>query len=357
MQCPSCDGKLKELKFGNFAVSGCRPCDGFWLKKEDVNQFLTFALELQNQGKKFQNVEGLEKELLNGQFGKYCPTCNNPTDSFDWGDSGITSFKCGKNCGVWVRMKQLGNIVDWWQYQSTVSKNYRFFKMPAEEEGIISTNSDLVRGLAGWISDDIRVTTTPFIVIILIVINVLSFTLNFILQKADYTNLCLVPNKLFSDPILNSYTIFTSMFLHADLGHLFGNMFFLYLFGKSVEDRIGKRKFILVYLITGVVSALAHALLTNYPSIPTLGASGAISGIMGGYLILFPRAKISFHKTFFLMPYKLNLPAWFYLGVWFVGQQLLGIAISAGAVAWYAHLSGFIFGLATIAILKLRDNL
>lgn len=358
MQCPSCDSKLKQLQFGKFSVLGCKPCDGFWLNKEDLNQFLEFTLELQNKGKKFQKVEQLQNEILNGQQGKYCPVCNNPTDTFDWGESEVVSFKCVKNCGVWIRLKQLGNIVEWWQYQSEVSKNYRFFKISEkEDEGIISTNSDLVRGLAGWVSDDVRVIGFPVITTILIVINLLGFILNFILRPYQLYLLCLVPQKFLSNPFENFYSIFTSMFMHADIFHILGNMFFLYLFGKAVEDRIGKWKFILVYLITGIAAGLAHTFLTSEPSIPTLGASGAVSGIMGGYLILFPKAKISFHKTFFMMPYKINMPAWFYLGVWFVGQQLIGIAGSLGAVAWYAHLSGFAFGLAIIAIMKLSDSL
>lgn len=358
MQCPSCDGKLKEFKIGNSIVAGCRLCDGFWIKKNDVNPLLKHLIVLKNKGKKFQSTSKFENEILNGQIGRYCPDCGNPTQSFEWGESEIVSFACTKNCGAWMRMKQMGDVVEWYELQGGADRNYRFFRIKEDEnESILSGDSDIIRGLAGWISDDIKVASTPVIVISLIIINVLCFLLYFVVGPQKVFSLFLIPSAFLADPLVNSYTLITSMFMHANFGHILGNMFFLYLFGKSLEDRIGKVKFIWVYLFTGLIASIAHISLTTFPQLPTLGASGAVSGIMGGYLILFPKARISFHRTFFFIPFRINLPAWFFLGIWFVGQQLLGIAASVDGVAWYAHLFGFISGAIIILLLKVFDSL
>ena len=150
------------------------------------------------------------------------------------------------------------------------------------------------------------------------------------------------------------YPMFTSMFLHGGLMHLLGNMLFLYVFGDNVEDYFGHVPYLLFYVACGIGSGLIHALSNLHSSIPALGASGAISGVMGAYAVLFPRARVLMLFFVFLIP----VPAFFVLGYWFVLQFLEGIgefgAAAAGGVAWWAHIGGFLMGMAIAWVAKER---
>jgi membrane associated rhomboid family serine protease len=144
------------------------------------------------------------------------------------------------------------------------------------------------------------------------------------------------------------YTFFTSMFLHADLIHLGGNMLFLYVFGDNVEDTFGHFRYLLFYLLSGIAASLLHiftVLNTGDPSIPTIGASGAIAGVLGAYFVLYPRSRI-LTLVFFFWITIVAIPAVVFLGVWFAYQFLYGtIAGAGGGVAYWAHIGGFITGI------------
>ncbi len=143
-------------------------------------------------------------------------------------------------------------------------------------------------------------------------------------------------------------TLFTSMFLHGGFGHIFGNMWFLYLFGDNVEDKFGKAKYILFYIASGLAAALVHYLSDPVSAVPTIGASGAISGVLGAYLVFFPHAKVHTIGPFYQ---RLTLPAYAMLGLWFV-MQFLGLFGSGGGIAFWAHIGGFAFGAAVGWIYK-----
>ena len=359
MQCPSCDAIVKEMKFGQFNVFGCKPCDGFWIARKDTEHLLDHLLSLKNNGKKFMEISPDEKEILNGMYGRYCPSCNGSTTSFVWGDSGASSFECVRGCGVWVRMKQLGDIIEWWEINSLSRPRASLFPPNDIKTEILSTDTNIVKGILGFMSDDQGVLSTPWATISLIFLNIICFIISLIIPPYKFLQMMFVPQYFFSNPFEQFYTIYTSMFLHADFYHIFGNMFFLFVFGKSLESRIGRIKFVAVYLLSGLTASIGYAFLTSNPLIPTLGASGAVSGILGSYMCLFPRAKISIHKFIFWiwLPIKITLPAWFYLGLWFLGQQLLGVAAGSGNIAWFAHLSGFVFGFLILLVLKISNKL
>ena len=147
----------------------------------------------------------------------------------------------------------------------------------------------------------------------------------------------------------------TSMFLHGGFLHLLGNMWFLYIFGDNVEDQLGHIRYLVFYLLCGLASGVSHLVLNWHSNIPTLGASGAIAGVMGAYLILYPRAKVLAVIPLFFLPYFAEIPAFFFLGIWFL-FQFLSAAVTAGkevgGVAWWAHIGGFVFG---IIFLKLFE--
>jgi membrane associated rhomboid family serine protease len=141
-------------------------------------------------------------------------------------------------------------------------------------------------------------------------------------------------------------TVFTSMFLHGSYLHLAGNMLYLWIFGDNVEDRVGRGQFVIFYLLCGAVAALAQALPDTRSTIPMIGASGAVSGVLGAYVVLYPRAHVLVALPLLIVFYTVRVPAFVVLGFWFAGQLLSSFAAEpgAGGVAFRAHVGGFIAG-------------
>jgi membrane associated rhomboid family serine protease len=142
--------------------------------------------------------------------------------------------------------------------------------------------------------------------------------------------------------------MFTSMFLHGGWMHLLGNMLFLWVFGGAVEEALGHFQYLIFYLICGLGSALAHTIFNLGSKIPTVGASGAISGVMGAFIVLFPRARVTTLIPALLLFFTVRIPAFLMLGYWFLVQFLSGVGSlgmsDQGGVAWWAHVGGFILG-------------
>jgi membrane associated rhomboid family serine protease len=155
-------------------------------------------------------------------------------------------------------------------------------------------------------------------------------------------------------------TILTAMFMHGSLLHLGGNMLFLWIFGNNIEDSMGKPKFILFYLLGGLAAMLAQTLLDTSSSVPTLGASGAIAAVLGGYALLYPRARVLTLIFIIIIVTVIRLPALLVLGLWF-GLQILDassqtLGQGGGGVAYFAHIGGFIFGLVAIKLFASRAD-
>ncbi len=150
-------------------------------------------------------------------------------------------------------------------------------------------------------------------------------------------------------PVGSYWPFLTSMFLHGGFGHLLMNMWGLWIFGDNVEDRMGPVRFVLFYLLTGLIAGFVHCRLNAGSTLPTVGASGAIAGVMGAYLILFPRSTVITIIPLFFWFGAYQVPAVLYLGLWFFLQLISGTAslaggAAAGGVAWWAHLGGFVAG-------------
>jgi membrane associated rhomboid family serine protease len=211
--------------------------------------------------------------------------------------------------------------------------------------------------------DTARAGSYPVVNNTLIGINVVVFLFQ-LSQKADGDLFIyifgLVPAR-YSNPQISAYfstfyqllSFLSFMFLHGGFWHLIGNMWSLYIFGDNVEDRLGHLRYLAFYLICGFASGISHLLLNLNSNIPTIGASGAIAGVMGAYFILYPRSKILTLIPIFFIPYFLEIPAYFFLGFWFI-FQFISAAGSHGqvtGVAWWAHIGGFIFGILFLKVL------
>ena len=149
-------------------------------------------------------------------------------------------------------------------------------------------------------------------------------------------------------------SIFTSMFLHGGWMHIIGNMTYLYIFGDNIEERLGKLKFVIFYLVTGIVAAFSQALIDPTSTVPMIGASGAIAGVLGGYLVLYPKAKIKVFFWFIIFVKIIKIRAFIVLGGWIIIQfiSFSGTDLNSGGVAYAAHIGGFISGVLLINIMK-----
>ncbi|MDL1965178.1 MAG: rhomboid family intramembrane serine protease [Candidatus Desulfofervidus auxilii] len=222
------------------------------------------------------------------------------------------------------------------------------------------------------LKDKIPSRTFPLVTLSLIVINVLVFfyegSLGAYLERLVFTY-GIVPKRYFffsgfgPTAIMGKYLpLFTSMFLHGGWLHLIGNMWFLWIFGDNVEDSMGHRRFILFYLLCGLGAGLSHIYTNPHSTLPTIGASGAISGVMGAYFMLFPHSRIVTLVPIFFFLTLIEIPAAFFILFWFTIQFFNGafsIMAPAGfyqGIAWWAHIGGFICGTILVFFFKKRHS-
>lgn len=208
-------------------------------------------------------------------------------------------------------------------------------------------------------------TRPPIVTVLLIAANVAAFLYTIMLPpragEALVYEFAMVPARIPQmlaghgvSFVQAFFPFLTSMFLHSGVLHLAGNMLFLWVFGDNVEDYLGHFEYLLFYIVCGVGAGLAHTLVNLHSTLPALGASGAISGVMGAYLVLYPRARVLTLIFIFLVP----VPAVIVLGWWFILQFLGGIDSlglrTAGGVAWFAHIGGFLLGMFLVSGSKRR---
>jgi len=217
--------------------------------------------------------------------------------------------------------------------------------------------------------DDNPTTIVPVVTVGLIALNVIIFLYQLVLSP-DAGQLFIyqygsIPAVMFGErqlppeigAVAPSLSLLTSMFLHGGLMHLLGNMLYLWIFGNNIEDAMGHLRFLIFYLATGVLAALMHGLTDPGSAIPTIGASGAISGVLGAYLLLYPRAQVMMLVFLGFFIRVLYVPAGWVLGLWFLMQLLSGGFSSGqgGGVAWWAHIGGFLAGMLLVGLFKRRE--
>ncbi len=216
------------------------------------------------------------------------------------------------------------------------------------------------RGLMFPIRDHNPSEKTPYVTYGLIALNVAIFLGYWPLFNSPeelnrfFFDWALIPARLTSQGDYSG--LFTMMFLHGGLMHLGGNMLFLWIFGDNIEDKMGHIPYLLFYLACGVLAGLAQVFAAPHSMVPTVGASGAIAGVMGGYLLLFPKARVDVLLIFIVFYQIIAIPAWIILALWFALQLFSSIGMDplGGGVAYWAHAGGFIAGLALTYPLFIR---
>lgn len=218
------------------------------------------------------------------------------------------------------------------------------------------------------LKDDIPSQRVPVVTLWLIIVNILCFVYQLSLgQELEPFIIAhgFVPARFVAEQagtgisLAGYLPIFSAMFLHGGLLHVFSNLWMLWIFGDNVEDRMGHGRYLLFYLLCGVAAVFAQFWSNPQAQVPMIGASGAIAGVLGAYVFLFPRARILTFIPIFILFYLVEIPAYFFIGFWFLMQFLQGAAqqaaagrLAEGGVAWWAHVGGFVAGVMLLYFFK-----
>ena len=207
--------------------------------------------------------------------------------------------------------------------------------------------------------DVIPSRSTPFIVMTLIVMNALAWLYELALPSEILPVFLQVYGVVPAD--FSAATLVSSMFLHGSWMHVIGNMWYLWIFGDNIEDRMGHGRFLVFYLLCGIGAALGHVALDPYSTLPTIGASGAIAGVMGAYFVLYPHSRVLTLVPLIIYYEVIELPAVILLGFWFVMQLFSAGAIAvtantqSGGIAFAAHVAGFVLGVIGVFVFRRRQ--
>jgi membrane associated rhomboid family serine protease len=208
--------------------------------------------------------------------------------------------------------------------------------------------------------DDQPIYSKPVVCILLIVLNAVVFLHE--MQLEDYSRNFFIGHYGVTPDHFHFYTLITSQFLHGGWMHIIGNMVFLWAFGRGLEDAMGSLKFLAFYLLCGMAAGLTQAYVTAGSNVPAIGASGAIAGVMGAYVLKFPKAQI--YTLVFIVVFitRVDIPAIFFIPYWFLTQVFNGAGsigysnVSEGGTAWFAHIGGFIAGMILVTVMGTQSR-
>jgi membrane associated rhomboid family serine protease/Zn-finger nucleic acid-binding protein len=369
MKCPNCQLQSKEIELTqkivseNLVIDYCPQCNGVWLGQAELSQFVKRIEEY---------INGLElKEILNRKpqqvtsqsLTKDCPVCSAPLKTFNYAyDSNIFLDRCPSCNGIWADSGEIISIAKYIKghpFLDAYGKSLAEYVQGQRELTEITevTKTPLLTRRLGYsffsfnlfpipLSDTAPLTIIPYATLSLIGLNIIVFILMLTTSNIEY----FYETYGLHSPI-NPLAIFSHQFLHAGWEHIIGNMFFLYLFGDNMEEALGHLKFLIFYLIVGALSGTTDILISGHPEIPRVGASGAISAIMGGYYLLFPKSKVKV----FMWGTTFHIYAQFYFAFWIGYQILMAMLFSvtyASGIAWFAHISGFFGGMIIAYLLR-----
>lgn len=349
MQCPSCNKPLSSTRYYEMDLDLCKSCKGVWFDTGELKRYLENSIKVATQNNVTQVPSGQQSASRRFFRDGFCPKCNTVATCVEVGDSGTNILRCDSCKGICAFLSQMKRLREWYISASSYEKLQLFgFK---KENLEMFSGGDLGYSLAGLITDENPLLNFPAFTLSIISVNIILYVwTSFFPETAKH--LILIPETYIHSPIRHFLTIFSSMFMHANLSHLIGNMYFLWVFGDNLEDRIGRFKFVVTYLLCGIIASMIYSIFTPNPEIPVLGASGAVSGILGGYLILYPKMRLNIFTMIYFQPIQIRLPVWFYIGIWFFGLQVFHVYTGSPGVAWTAHIGGFVCGVVILYTLR-----
>ncbi len=361
--CPKCLSDMAEVEHESVKVDICPGCRGLWLDKGELAELRGAMEDLPAA----PDSIGAGDHYLEATT-YICPRCSGSFDTFEFSPgTGLYIDRCQDCQGIYLdagelaKIKNLGGrrkllgVQTYAEPQNklrealaTERKPRLWSKPPSNKKGSGAGVYffQLLTGLP--VEVDAPRARFPIVTVALLLANlaVFLFSLHGVASPSAFIDqYAFVPARFFSGDDVTG--LFTSLFLHGGWLHLLGNMYFLWVFGDNVEDRLKLSQFVIFYLFCGLAAALIHGVLTDQPLVPTIGASGAISGIMGAYLVLYPRRRM--YQVFWFIQFKISVA--FYLIFW-LGLQVVYSGFHIGGVAWFAHIGGFVVGAAGIWLLN-----
>ncbi len=354
-KCPKCGGRTAPFDLENVEVDLCFDCMGMWFDAGELSRAAGLRFNARATG---ESLAGATRT------GHRCPRCAVPLyeREIDEG-SGILVDQCPNCSGLFLDRDEFSQTRSYYRALGVREKERpqqrerperpTYYGVEADEDSTGTILFQLFTGLP--IEVNVPTRTFPFVTIALLLLN----TAILVMAMAGGLGRWVTDYGMVPDDILHGrrlYTFLTSMFLHGGIAHLVGNMYFLYVVGDNVEDRLGHWKFLGFYLLCGLIADLAHVIGHPNSMIPTVGASGAISGVMGAYVVLFPGSRFVIRIFwFFWYHVKIPMPAWVYFGFW-IAFQVVCAALDLPGIAWWAHLGGFACGVAVGLTLRALDR-
>ena len=333
--CPKCAAPMWPMELQNVEVDLCVKCQGMWFDRGELAKA---------SGTEFQEAASAETLRGGRRPGRSCPDCAVPLYEHELvAESDVMIDQCPRCSGLFLDKGEYSAAQGYLRAKGWRGRRRRErYEMPAQvsENSVALVVFQYVTGLPIELYQEQKLFSP--IVTVLVAINVTVLVLAYIYGFADYVKeLAMVPREVVAGERLE--TLLTAMFMHAGVAHLLGNMYFLFVTGDDVEGRFGWLGFLGLYLLCGLVASVAHIFGTGHPELPCLGASGAISGVLGAYMVLFPHSRFLLRWLIYFRPVRLELPAYAYFGLWIL-LQLIYAGLGIRGVAWWAHIGGFVCG-------------
>ncbi len=347
--CPKCLADMTEIDQQGVKVDVCQGCHGIWLDAGELAQLTGVDEDIPRHP---DTIEAGDRYLEVSTY--ICPRCQGSFETFEYRPgTELYIDRCTSCHGIFLEHGELAKIKQLQQKPRLIALETE----SAEQQKLRETIESELQGRATEgkrrygpgtylfqlltalpVEVDNPRKKFPAATLGLVLANVAAFVLYAFARENLYLyDYAFIPSRL-SNPVYMP-DLLTAMFIHAGLLHLLFNMYFLWIFGDNVEERMGARRYLLFYLLGGVAAFLIHAVFTSRPDMPVVGASGAISAIMGAYLVLFPNKKL--YQVLFFIRFKMSVA--FYLVLW-LGIQVVSSASGIPGVAWFAHIGGFVSG-------------
>lgn len=335
-RCPHCKDHILEFtNYQNEEIDICRGCGGLWFEKNEINRMISEINE-GPIGEKFETHFG--KSLGISELD--CPDCSISLERFHLLEEYHTEIDVCRHCdGTWIDKNEL----------ETVENSPSIKKILNELNQKTNWKTYFFQILTQMpVEYNLKPMRTPWVTRILIMLNVVIFALYFSNPSASvfvFNHLAMTPADLTKGNEL--WSILTCVFLHGSIVHLIGNMYFLYIVGDNLEDVLGRKRFLMLYLVCGLLASCASYIVRPMSEIPSVGASGAIAGLFGLYLVWFRHASL----TFMIIIYQKKLSAVYFFAIWLL-LNIVGAMSAPDGVDYGAHIGGFIVGLFIGLILK-----
>ena len=370
MECPVCSYRLKRATSKNIVVDVCTHCSGIWFDSGELQVFLRELVKsdkITPQKTRLFQPRDIETSDQSTQKIRMCPKCGLVMKTFNYAyDSNVFVDKCPECEGIWTDAGEAKEIAghlkedpkakfighDIVKHQQSLNELEEWADLAGKFAGPVSFLWLFMPKIIIPLGDDNERTKFPAITLSIIVLCCAIFLFQMFGvndHETFFHRFGFVPTNFWSIGLI------TSMFLHGGILHLLGNMYFLWIFGDNIEDRLGHWWYIVFYLAGDFAASILHTLFNMGSDIPSIGASGAISAVMGAYFVFYPQARLKL----FCICRVISIPSFIYLLIWFLFQLLFGaIAFSnevSYGIGWFAHIGGFAFGM-LIAYLVKKSN-